>query len=152
MMKTGLFMTIAMVASLSAGCRGRATEIGLKDGAEAADACAGALCSAPDNPVAPAGSTTGVSRIVFIGMDQACACTRKRIEASWKALQDALAGHPGIQVTRIQWDTNEDEAEKYADMKPLMAIPGIYFLDGEGKLVDQLQGDVNVDQVAAILR
>lgn len=128
---------------LSASCKAPAPEDAVDDAAGGQDPCSGGSCSP---------SSTGVSLIVFVGMDQACQCTRERIEKSWKALQEALGSRPGVQVKRIQWDVDEEEAEKYAALKPLVTVPGIYFLDGEGNLVELLQGEVESGRIADLLK
>jgi len=99
------------------------------------------------------GSITGkeVALIVFIGQNQACACTRDRIDKSWKALQEALTGRPKVKVHKIQWDVDEMEAEKYSALKPVMVIPALYFLDNKGGLIGFLQGEVTADQIASVM-
>jgi hypothetical protein len=135
MMRPTQGATVTLAFLLLAGCRG-------PDGV------------AVGSDVPPAdGAVEGkdVALIVFIGQDQACACTRDRIDKSWKALQDALAGRPGVKVHKIQWDVDEMEAEKYSALKPVMVIPGIYFLDDKGGLVAFLQGEVTAAQIAAVM-
>ncbi len=125
---------VVLLAAWSPGCRGGpgpAGDAGMQEGS---------------------GQAGNVALIVFVGQDQACQCTRERIEKSWSALEAALVGGPKVTVKRIQWDVDEEEAEKYERLKPVMVLPGIYFLDGQGKLVEFLQGEVEVSQVAAILK
>ena len=100
-------------------------------------------------PAKPA--QTKVAKIVFIGQKDACACTRDRIEASWKALEDANASSPQVPVERIDWDAQEKAAKKYTNMKSMMVVPGIYFLDSKGTLIEMLQGDVTKDKIAELL-
>jgi len=92
-----------------------------------------------------------VANIVFIGQKQACMCTRNRIKASWNALQAANASSPQVPVERIDWDVQEKAAEKYINMKAMMVVPGIYFLDAKGTLIEMLQGEVTEDKIAKLL-
>lgn len=141
-MRLSLPVASALLLLVVVGCRSRASEFE----SEPSAAHAGTQFSGDSGP------GTRVSLIVFVGMDQACACTRARIEKSWKALDDALAGSPDVTVKRIQWDMDKKEAENYSNIKPLMALPGIYFLDDEGRLIEQLQGEVTPEQIAALIK
>ena len=100
----------------------------------------------------PASSSAGVARIVFVGQKDACQCTRDRIDASWAALETALGRRPTVQVETIQEDVDTARADEYAKLKPVMVVPGIYFLDENGKLVELLQGEVSAEQVTAVLK
>jgi len=57
-----------------------------------------------------------------------------------------------VPVELIQLDVNAARAEEYAKLKAIMVVPGIYFLDGKGGLVELLQGEVNPEQVTAVLQ
>jgi hypothetical protein len=92
------------------------------------------------------------SRIVFVGQKDACQCTRDRIDASWAALETVLGRQPAVPVERIQEDVDAAKAEEYAKLKAIMVVPGIYFLDENGKLVELLQGEVNAEQITAVLK
>jgi len=87
-----------------------------------------------------------VAQVVFIGQREACPCTRKRIDATWAALEQVLAKHPGIEVKKIEQDVDQEEANRYDELKSLMVAPGVYLMDGNGKLIRMLQGEVNVGQ------
>lgn len=95
---------------------------------------------------------TRVASIVFVGQKDACQCTRDRIDASWAALETALGRQPAVPVERIQEDVDTARAEEYAKLKPVIVVPGIYFLDEKGGLVELLQGEVKAEQVSAVLR
>jgi hypothetical protein len=91
-----------------------------------------------------------VEKIVFIDMKEACDCTAKRTEKSWAELEKATEGID-IPVTRIHMDEQDEEADIYADMKPYMAIPAVYFLDGDGKLAGMLQGEITQQQFETMI-
>jgi hypothetical protein len=56
-----------------------------------------------------------------------------------------------IPVQRIHMDEDDEEASRYSDMKPYVAIPAVYFLDGEGHLVGMLQGVITQKQFEAVI-
>ena len=94
---------------------------------------------------------SNVARIVFVDQEQACECTRDRIEGSWTALQAALGGGSGIAVERIHRDTQEERAEEYRMLRPMVTVPGIYLLDEDGAIVELLQGDVTEERLREAL-
>ena len=93
-----------------------------------------------------------VSRVVFVDMENACACTRKRCDEAWAALQtvlDSLAVKPGVE--RLYIDTQEDLVRPYRKQRPILAAPAIYFFLGDGTLAGMLQGEVRDDQIIETL-
>jgi hypothetical protein len=84
-----------------------------------------------------------VTRIVFLGKKHACACTQKAIEASSKALEARLGNSKAIPIERFEIDVDPEGARRYYELKPMMALPALYFLDGKGQLVGMLQGEVS---------
>jgi hypothetical protein len=119
-------------------------------------------CSRPAGP--PPGSRTGatvtaaapssapaaevaVARIVFVGKEHACDCTRKAIDASWQALEAALGLQNRIPVERLHSDTQEDKVVPYRAKKPFLALPAIYLLDGTDSLIEMLQGEITEAQL-----
>lgn len=100
---------------------------------------------------APNGPGT-VAKIVFIDKENACDCTRERVENTWTAMQAALGTPTSPPVERIHVDTQAAQAGTYTASRPLMALPGIYFIDTNNAVVDMLQGEVKTEQVAAMLQ
>ena len=94
--------------------------------------------------------SSAVARIVFIGKENACQCTRAAIDASWAALQEALGG-ASIPMEKLTIDTQAAAVAPYRDMQAIFAVPAIYFLDASGGFLNQLQGEVTADQVRAVL-
>jgi hypothetical protein len=107
--------------------------------------------AAPQAPAAANSSTVApaikVAKIVFIDKEHACDCTRKRVEGTWAALQNALGTIAKLPVERIHVDTEPAKAEAYTKLKPLMAPPGIYFVDGHGGVLELLQGEIDADEI-----
>ena len=117
--------------------------------------CGSWLFSMAANAEPPAASKqtfAGINTIVFIDKKYACPCTESRINSSWKTLQQSLKDHNNIRVMRIHFDTDKQLAEQYMALKPLMVLPGIYFLNAQGKVVELLQGEVQLNQIMATLK
>lgn len=94
----------------------------------------------------------GVAEIVFVDKEKPCPCTDERTKASWKVLQNALKDRKDVRVTRIHYDTESAKAERYTRLKPLMVIPGLYFMNGQGKVLAMLQGEVKLAQITAVFK
>lgn len=92
-----------------------------------------------------------VAKIVFVGKEHACDCTRKSVDAGWAALQTALGTPPKLPVERLQVDTQGERVEPYRQQKPIMALPAIYFVDGKAAVVELLQGEVTPQQIGGVL-
>ena len=93
-----------------------------------------------------------VARIVFIDKENCCQCTQDRIDASWAALQAALAGRASpVPVERVHVDTQPELAAQYRNKQAFMALPAVYLLDGSGNVVELLQGELTHAQVSAAL-
>ena len=104
-------------------------------------------------PEAPAAKPVAkpVAKLAFIDQAECCECTRSRIDASWAALQKALAKHPGLPVERIHADTQEQKAERYQVERAILVMPALYFVDADGRIVDQLQGELTAAKIEAVL-
>lgn len=98
-----------------------------------------------------AATATKVTKIVFVGKEHACNCTRKAIDAGWAALQKALGTPAKLPVERLQIDTEGEKVVPYRSQRPVMALPGIYFLDGKGTVLGLLQGEVTAEQISVAI-
>jgi hypothetical protein len=112
---------------------------------------AAAVSAAVAAPAAQAPAKAQPSRIVFVGKEHACDCTRKSVEAGWAALQKALGTPAKLPVERLQVDTQGDKVAPYRQQKPMMALPAIYFVDGKDTVLELLQGEVSEAEIAAAL-
>lgn len=93
-----------------------------------------------------------VAKVVFIDKEHACKCTQKRVDDSWSALQTALAAaRRSLPVERIHADTQAEAVEPYNQMRAMVALPALYFVDPKGGLVELLQGEVTQAQVQAVV-
>jgi hypothetical protein len=93
-----------------------------------------------------------VAQIVFLDQEEACDCTKKRIDTTWNELQTALGSGNKMQVERVHLDTQKDLAKDYLKAKPVMVPPGIYFMSAKGDLLEMLQGEVTAAQISAALK
>lgn len=134
------------VAALTMGsCGGPSTDSGTgMAGPPPADVAVSSTSSAP--------TSAAVARIVFIDQQECCSCTRERIDATWAALQGALEDGPDLPVERIHGDTASDQASPFLEMSPMMVAPAVYFLSGDGALIEMLQGELTPEQIGAVWR
>ena len=95
--------------------------------------------------------SSSVARIVFVDQEQACDCTMTRIETSWAALQAVVGEGSGVPVERVHRDTQEQQADQYRLLRPMVTVPGIYLLDESGAVVELLQGEVTEEQLRRAL-
>jgi hypothetical protein len=139
--RTTLFLGIVFCSSLAAlGCeRSRA--------APGATGPTSAVQAAAAKP-----TTAKVARIVFVGKEHACDCTRKSVDAGWTALQQALGTPAKLPVERLQVDTQGDKVAPYRQQKPMMALPALYFVDDKSTVLELLQGEVTAEQIVAVLQ
>ena len=104
----------------------------------------------PAAPVA-AKPSRAIARIVFVDKEKCCACTRERIDKSWKALTDVVGYPPVPDVERIHLDSQAAKAAPYTKLRAIVVPPAIYFLDKQGELVEVLQGEVKIEQIKKTL-
>lgn len=118
--------------------------------------CGDGQSSVPPGPPASGGATdrqgAKVAKIVFVGQQTACECTRKRIDTSWEALSAVLADHREIEVERIALDVDEQRYNELDDLRSLLIAPGIYCFGADGKLIEMLQGEVEEYKIAELIR
>lgn len=137
-------LSLALVLPL-VGCK--------REAIPGSEASASPSPSATKKTTATSTATSGaVARIVFVDKEKACACTRERIDKSWKALTDVVGFPPVPEVERIHMDSQPDKAAPYQKQRPIMVPPAIYFFDKQNKLVQMLQGEVKGEQVRATLK
>ena len=106
-------------------------------------------CQKGKGQAANQSSTNVVAKVVFVDQEECCECTQNRIDGTWAVLSTALEGRE-IDVERLHRDTQEADVAKYHEMRPIMVVPAVYFLDSEGKIVEVLQGEVTEEQIKAL--
>ncbi|MDF1561450.1 MAG: hypothetical protein P1V51_00300 [Deltaproteobacteria bacterium] len=111
--------------------------------------------AAPAETAAPAEAATPrqvVKRVVFVGKQGACDCTKAKVEASWAALQQTLGTPAKLPVEKLQIDVDGPQVAFYQQQKPILALPAIYLIDETATVVELLQGEVTADQLTAALK
>ena len=114
-------------------------------------ACSQSSAAEKEPAKAPAVAAIRAARIVFIDKEKPCACTQKKIDASWAALQAGIASAK-LPVERIHFDTQSAQAQPYQSKRPVMALPALYFLDSKGEVLEMLQGEVTEAQVRGAMK
>ena len=142
-----LFLTF--VALLGLGLAGCGDEIADASGSDC-DVPAAKALEAQGQVAQAVGAK--LHRVVFIDQEEACGCTRERIDATWEALDTALVDRPEITVERVFGDTQESEAAPYIAMKALVVAPGIYFFDEKDTLLEMMQGKLSAEQLAVAVK
>ncbi len=118
--------------------------------------CAG--CKAEANDTKTASATSGrassarVSKIVFVGGEGFCQCTLDKINAGWQVMTQALGKSPKLPVERLDFRVHREEVARLRNLKPMMALPAIYFIDSKGAVLELLQGEVTLEQLLAALK
>jgi hypothetical protein len=143
MPKFSMFVLLGLFVVTTA-CENRKAEAASTQASAAVVASAAQALGADD-------VTAKVARIVFVGKEHACDCTRKKVETAQAALQKLLGNPAKIPVEMLLADTQEDKVQPYRLMRPMMALPAIYFIDGKGGLVEMLQGEITEAQVSRVL-
>ena len=142
MNRLGTYFALGICLTLLVGCKNNHGNQGA------------ALPETKAKPLLVAASKTtqaNVAKIVFVGQKDACECTRDRIDTSWTALQKVLGENSGILVERIQLDVEDQEADRLDDLRAMIVVPGIYFIDKNEDLLEMLQGEVTPRQVEKML-
>jgi hypothetical protein len=127
------------------------TASGCKESPASARAVASAPQSASAAPAVAANRAVATTKIVFIDKEHGCQCTAKRVDAAWVALQSIIAGKEMPTVERVHMDTQPEMAERYGKLRPMLAVPALYFMDAKDGLVELLQGEVTSEQITAVL-
>jgi len=102
-------------------------------------------------PAKAAATESKIAKVVFVGKQNACDCTRKRVDAGWASLQKALGTPAKVPVERLQIDVDGAKVDPYRKQKAMMALPAIYFVDGKATVLELLQGEVTAEQVQKVL-
>ncbi|MDY0002911.1 MAG: hypothetical protein RBU30_16550 [Polyangia bacterium] len=115
---------------------------------------AGSGCRRSGTPAGALKKQAGekVEKIVFVGQQNACACTKRVVDQTWDALQFALKKHAGVKVERVEMDVDRERVRALRTVRKFMALPALYFYNPEGKLVAMLEGEVMPDKIAEALK
>jgi hypothetical protein len=97
-------------------------------------------------------NVASVSKLVFVVKEQACDCTRKKIDAAEAAIQQVLGDPSRLPVETLKADTQPEQVEPYRQQKPMMAIPAIYLVDANGSAIELLQGEITTEQLSKAVK
>ncbi|GAB4300487.1 MAG: hypothetical protein Kow0090_15980 [Myxococcota bacterium] len=86
------------------------------------------------------------NRVVFINMKEACACTKRRIDATWDALQSALPKNRPVEVETIYWGEEDDKVRRFHNLRAFRVLPAVFLFDGGGNLIAMLEGEVKAEK------
>ncbi len=119
-----------------------------------ADEASGSAPAAVAASVSPGGAPSlakdvaaKAARIVFVGKEHACDCTRKKVDTALSGLAQILGEPPSIPIEMLKADTQQEKVEPFRQQRPMLAIPAIYFVDAKGSVLDMLQGEITADQI-----
>lgn len=133
----------------AAGLRAATFTLATRPARRGAHFLARASVDTKQHPVADGASSEPtkpkVARIVFVGKEHACDCTRKTVDAGSTGLRQALGTPAKIPVERLQLDTQAGKVAPYQQQQPMMALPAIYFVDGKDMVLDVLQGEITTE-------
>lgn len=108
---------------------------------------------APARGAAVAAARAGrVAKVIFVGKLYPCECTAKTIAATRGALDRALGARPKIAIEELMINRDTARVDALRRVKPLGALPALYFVDAAGSVLDLLDGDVSEAQIAAALK
>jgi len=138
-----LWFSLLLAVFAVSGCGGNSD--GATDGAQSQGAGTSAA-------VADSSARLPIASITFIGLKEACPCTRNRIDESWRVLQNTLALVPDLPVVRLQRDVDKEASLQLIRQHSLLVAPGLYFLDAERRIVELLQGEVTEKQILDLLQ
>jgi hypothetical protein len=95
---------------------------------------------------------TKTAKIVFLDRLDGNADAKARLDSAWVEVQTAIEDWPGIRVERIHVDAEPRQSSKFLAMRSVDTLPGLYFLDEDGKLIEMVQGrDVTMAMIREIL-
>jgi hypothetical protein len=140
---TFLLLSLSLMRSAS-GCRESTASAPPASSANALTVPSAAVAAAPR-------LAAEVARVIFVDKEHACKCTQKRVDDGWAALEAALAEKQSATVERFHADTQPEAVEAYNELRAMMALPALYFVDAKGSLIELLQGEVTKEQIRAVL-
>jgi hypothetical protein len=110
-------------------------------------------CKRNATPAGPMKKKAGVrvASLVFVGKKDACDCTKTRVKKGWDKLQGVLKKFAHVKVERIQTDVNRKRVRTLKDKRRFLTLPAVYFLDGKGKIVGMLHGELDKDELVTML-
>ncbi len=108
-----------------------------------------------DTDVTPGSTALASSELVSVILlttSDSCACTMTRCQEGEAALDAALAKvAEDLTLEKVDQAEQRDRLKELVKKYPASILPVVYFLDKDGKLLDQLEGDFTETQVGEIV-
>ncbi len=94
---------------------------------------------------------TNVAKIVFMDRLDGNADAKAQLDAIWSEVQAAMEAWPHVAIERIHMDAEPRQTSKLLKLHSVDKLPGLFFLDADGGLLEFAQGDVTADQIREIM-
>ena len=98
------------------------------------------------------GGTARVQRLVLVVRAKGCQCTRKDVAKAMRALGVVLGARRDQMVTQLDWDKDRAQAQRYRSQRRFIALPALYFIDAQGKVVGLLESDIQPKWIRKLMR
>lgn len=92
-----------------------------------------------------------IAQMVVLDQKATCPVTGRDIHDRVLEQTRSIGSQHNIKVTRIYRDTQSNLARKYYEFKKTSITPSIYFVDGNGNVVDSLHGNVDANQITTVI-
>jgi len=103
----------------------------------------------PEKPASPAGP---VVRAVYLFNSEACPCERTRNEEAEVVIANVLSGQTEVRpLERVDVAKSPSELERYQGLAQFTVMPVLLGFDGQGRVVNKIEGFLKEPQVASIL-
>ena len=93
----------------------------------------------------------GLLEFLFLDRLDGNAAAKAHLDEVWVEVQTAMEAWPGIFVERIHIDVEPKQSAKILELRAVDKLPGVYFLDEDGALIEVLQGDIKATEIRRIV-
>ena len=94
---------------------------------------------------------TNVAKIVFMDRLDGNSDAKLQLDTIWAELQAAMETWPHVVIERIHMDAEPRQTSKILKLHSVDRLPGLFFLDADGGLIEFAQGDVKANQIREIM-
>ncbi len=96
--------------------------------------------------------TDRVHRLVLVVREKGCQCTREDVAKAMRSLGVVLGARRDRMVTQLDWDEDRSRVQRYRSQRRFIALPALYFLDTQGRVVGLLEGDIQPKWIRQLMR
>jgi len=97
-------------------------------------------------------SASRVQRLVLVVRAKGCQCTRKDVAKAMRSLGVVLGARRDQMVTQLDWDKHRAQVQRYRSQRRFIALPALYFIDADGKVVGLLESDIQPKWIRKLMR